>query len=1225
MDETIDNISQNRPARKSPLRRIAKTAVLLLVIWAVFLGVIRITLSPSVLNRLIDKYAAEYVDGSINTGKVSLSVFRHFPNLGLTIDDFSITYPSQRYGSIEDNGVTDPLTEEGLGTEADTLACFRKFSIRLNVFALVGGQLSIPHAELAGPRIFAHRYRDGQANWDIIRIPEDTTAEESSLPDLKFGRISLTERPHIVYTDRKDTLFAVADLKGIRLNGRLDVQKTSRNRIGIRLDSLDLHAHTASDTLACLIDRIGIKENGKIMQIMAKADASLASRSFGRMNIPMKATADLEFPADDVPAITISGLKADIASVPIQGNADIRLRSDRASVKAELIVEDCKANDLLDDYIVNFIPEASEIKTDASINLIVDCDGDYIYKDGSLPGFDVRINIPESEIKHIKTGTLAKAGLDVSVRNSAEGMISASLDKASLSCDGLRLDLSGTVPDIMEEDIMVRIDADLEADLERIGMSVPENVGLVSSGKVHASVKGSFRRSHLDIYRFSQSSLEGHLCGDSVIFRIPKDSINIDIDNFDFELKPETMVSKADSSLSFKLMGIHGTIGKAALSYGTMGLSGERVSISAKNSSDNDTTKVGRLGGRMNAANIVMTDASGLEVQLKGTENGFQMLPKKGRPEVPMLTLNSANDRIMLKDGTNRIILTDADFGAMAAMNTVERRQMGRIFMDSLARMYPDVPRDSLLIHARAHRQMREIPEWMKEEDFRKQDLDIKLDETLAKYFREWDLNGSINVRTGILMTPYLPIRNILRGFEVTFDNNRIGIDSIKVRSGESEIAAKGELTGLRRALLGRGGLVLDIDIMSDKVNATELLAAYSTGSRYVPPKDKEAVSEATDAEFFKMVTNDSLSVNDSLTPLIVVPSNLNADIRLNASNISYSDLNISKMHSKLTMKERCVQITETEAASNMGDISFEGFYATRSKQNIKAGFSFNFKDITAEKVIDMMPAVDTIMPLLKSFNGQLDCELAATAAIDTNMNIIPPSINGIIRITGKNLSIKESDMFRDLAKKLMFKNKNEGNINEMSVEGVISDSMLEVFPFVLKLDRYTLAMSGIHNMDESFRYHVSLLKSPFVIRLGIDLYGDNFNDIRFKIGKAKYKSTNVPVFSAVIDTTKINLVNSIRGIFEKGVDAAVSDNERREAIEKHKEEIGYIRAVDQELEALTRKEEEQMKADEEALKEQENAQEMLAKAVQQMSTGQKTEEKKETKTNNTDEQSGIH
>ena len=172
-----------------------------------------------------------------------------------------------------------------------------------------------------------------------------------------------------------------------------------------------------------------------------------------------------------------------------------------------------------------------------------------------------------------------------------------------------------------------------------------------------------------------------------------------------------------------------------------------------------------------------------LEIELKGTENGFQMLPKKDRPEVPMLTVNSTNDRILVKDGTIRIILTDAKIGAMAAMNTVERRQRAIMFMDSLARMYPEVPRDSLMRHALRQRQARELPEWLKEEDFRKQDIDIKLDETLSKYFREWDMNGKIDVRTGMVMTPYFPTRNILKGFQASFDNNRIGIDSAKVRA----------------------------------------------------------------------------------------------------------------------------------------------------------------------------------------------------------------------------------------------------------------------------------------------------------------------------------------------------------------------------------------------------------------------------------------------------------
>jgi hypothetical protein len=124
---------------------------------------------------------------------------------------------------------------------------------------------------------------------------------------------------------------------------------------------------------------------------------------------------------------------------------------------------------------------------------------------------------------------------------------------------------------------------------------------------------------------------------------------------------------------------------------------------------------------------------------------------------------------------------------------------------------------------------------------------------------------------------------------------------------------------------------------------------------------------------------------------------------------------------------------------------------------------------------------------------------------------------------------------------------------------------------------------------------------------------------MKFKIGKAKYKNTDVPVFSAVIDTTRINLVRSIRGIFEKGVEAAISENEQKEAIEKHRQEIGYIRAVDQKLEALSEKEQKQMEAEEAILKEADAAEEALGKAVQQMTlTTPESPEKKEEKTENT-------
>lgn len=441
-----------------------------------------------------------------------------------------------------------------------------------------------------------------------------------------------------------------------------------------------------------------------------------------------------------------------------------------------------------------------------------------------------------------------------------------------------------------------------------------------------------------------------------------------------------------------------------------------------------------------------------------------------------------------------------------------------------------------------------------------------------------------------MLLTPYFPLRNTLQGFEGHFNNNQVRIDTLSLKSGQSEIAATGALTGIQRILSGRGrnSLNLDVDINSSKMDANELMRAYMSGSQFDPESHDEQLTEVSDEEYLAHITSDTTAVNKEAFQLIVVPSNLNADIRLNAQNLTYSDLAIEKISANAIMKERCIQITNTSAVSNVGDITFDGYYATRTKKDIKAGFNIQFKDITAEKVISLMPAVDTLMPILKSFSGRLNCELAATSQLDTNMNIMTPSINGIMRITGDDLYIKENDMYRTLARKLLFKNKKEGYIEHMSVEGMISDNTVEIFPFIIKMDRYTLALSGIQNLDNSFKYHVSLIRSPFLFKLGMDVYGEDFENWKFKIGKPKYKSADVPAFSSVIDESKVNLVKSIKDIFRKGVDAAVKEN-HLDAINEYKRNLEYVRAVDMKLEELSAEEQKQFKEEETAAETEEN------------------------------------
>ena len=295
-----------------------------------------------------------------------------------------------------------------------------------------------------------------------------------------------------------------------------------------------------------------------------------------------------------------------------------------------------------------------------------------------------------------------------------------------------------------------------------------------------------------------------------------------------------------------------------------------------------------------------------------------------------------------------------------------------------------------------------------------------------------------------------------------------------------------------------------------------------------------------------------------AVSQLIVIPSNLNAKINIQAGSVRYSDLETSFVSTDLEMKERCLQVTNTLAMTNMGEVFLEGFYSTRTKKDLKAGFDLMLSNITAEKVIQLFPAVDSIMPMLQSFKGLLDCEIAATSSIDTAMNIVLPSLSGMIKIDGKNLSLSESSDLDKLRKTLRFKDRDSSYIDAMSVRGIVKEDQLEVFPFILKVDRYTVALDGIQRFDQKFKYHVSALKSPIPFRFGVNLNG-NFDDWKWKLGKAKFKSTTIPLFDDEIDGVRLNLVNSIHNIFNRGVEQAMLQNEKaQEAVEEKKAEVAY-------------------------------------------------------------------
>ena len=979
---------------------------------------------------------------------------------------------------------------------------------------------------------------------------------------------------------RREARKAEAAERRMRNGNRRDslrkLRRARRNRVGVRVDSLLFAGRLPSDTLALKLDRFVAQMHHGHVDLDARATAWMGTVNYGRIALPVAFRAEVGVRKDSAAtAIDILDCRARIAGIPLEVSATVGL-GDRLYLNGSASIDACRVGDVLGHFRRNLPKPLENIETDAEITLTATFDGYMNPSGGEIPDFDARLVIPRSTLGNSLFDLKHELALDTELHGSRSGVIDVKLNELHVKGKALHLDVSGSVADLLGGDPALYADAGLEVSLDTLSRYLKRRSGIELAGGLSASVSGSASLSQLDPYQLAQADISAKVKSTRLKVVSEKDSLRFWTDSLDLWLGAVGNTRDSSVAQGERMLALTASLDSTFFSLkDDMRLIGRDISLKAQNSAavldKSDSSSFYPFGGRLDIgfASLVGSDTS--FVALSNSANIFKISPKSGSPDVPVLTLDSSSGRVIMRGPVNRIFVRDLDLDATAAMNSIERRRRARVFVDSLARRNPGVPKDSLFGRFRRARGSRPVPEWLSEEDFRERDIRIDLGETFRGYMRDWDFDGSMSIGSAGVVSPYFPLRNRLSDVRASFNNNELRFDSFGLASGRSQLSLSGDLRGLRSALAGRGMLRLDMDLDAERLNLNELLAAWELGSRFEPEGLSDASLEIEDEEYQEMVVVDTLadSAEPDVSTLIVVPGNLVADLRLKASDVSYAKLKIDSMTADIAVRERCVQLTNTSLSSDIGDIGFEGFYSTRTKQDLKTGFDLELKDITAEKVIEMMPAVDSVMSMLKSFRGRLNCVVSATADLDTAMNIMTPSINGVIRISGDDLTLSESTAFEQIARKLMFKDRTGGHIDRMSVEGLISDNKIEIFPFVLKVDRYTLAMSGVQNLDASFMYHVSVIDSPLPFRVGIDLSG-TFDDFKFRIGKPKYKSAAVPVFSEVIDDTRINLRESIQDIFRRGVDNAIRENRRNRFIEERRRELGYKSAVDQKLDSLS-------------------------------------------------------
>lgn len=1050
-------------------------------------------LSPEQLTPIIERVASKSLNADVKVGRAELTFWSSFPKIKVEIDGLDVV--SRSLDGLSEN------ERAALPADADSVLSVAHFTGGVNLVHALTGKITVYDVELNSPRLNLIQVNDTVSNFNIFpSSPPDTTS--TPLPEITVNRFAITDARPFRYRSLPDSVDVTVNLRTISLQSREAPQYKLEMQTRIETPLLD---DVSYETMRFSLD-------GQI---------NWSAREPSQFNID-----DLHFVLEDDVDMTLS-TSVDISENLTFNRLDMALRNIRPANLVEHLPKG-----LRDGF--------RTLDTDMSVNISARLLRPFVITDSiTVPWVEATVSIPDCRFS-FETIDFRRLSAEIKAEVNGDDLnqSTVTVEKLSLNGNAIDADLSATVTSLLDDPVF-KGKFYGAVDFNRLPPVIKRNLGGKLTGRLNADTKFNFRLSDFSPRDFHKANIDGEInlrdlryTSTDTLTRLYSHHARL---AFGTDMTFRSDDRRVDSLLMVKInvdtayMWDHGIETR---------IKTLRAGFGASNVvSSSDTTQINPFGGAVHLADFFCYSAEdSVRVRLRDI-GGFASLQRfKGEARVPLLALRLSAGRMRLAQPAYMTSLAGAKLDVTAHLRPRRRTpSRGAGNVEAGREALRALSANDSLGQTLQGRLLRLTAEQLDSAGV--EVMDFNVDNSIRSLLRRWNLHGTMQASKGSLRMPHLRLRNNFTDLDLNFNTDSIELRNLNYQFGHSDFRVQGLVSNIRQALSTRrpGPVKIDFDIESDSINVNEIVRSLA-GAEAAVGADRELADEWAREELADIENADSLP--DSIMGPILIPVNIDATLDVHARKVIYSDLLLDDFAGRLLIYHGMVNLHNLSANTEVGNLSVSALYSAPTADNINFGMAMDLHNFHIARLPQVVPAIDSIVPMMHYLSGVVNAQIAVTSDITPDMYFDIPTLKAAMQFSGDSLVVFDNDTFRSLSKWLMFKNKKRNMIDHLNIEMTVADGMLNLYPFIVNIDRYKLGVMGYNDLDFNLNYHIAVLKSPIPFKFGINIKGMP-GHMKIRLGGAKFKENMVAQRDSIAVNTRISLLSEINGAFRRGLRAA--------------------------------------------------------------------------------------